>query len=84
MKATHLDAEQRYSQVRLNTIKAAQHKLNKIAEYKSIELKCIDSKALKVAKWWDNYENRQVDRDGVEGYSEYEVREPKEVRRRYK
>ncbi len=28
MNATHLDTEQRYSQVRLNTVKAAQHKLN--------------------------------------------------------
>ena len=48
MISTHLDAEQRYSQVRMNTIKAAQVKLNKTSEYKDIELKCIDGKALKI------------------------------------
>lgn len=77
MKATHLDAEQRYSQVRLNTVKAAQIKLNKIAEYKSIELKCIDSKVAKMAKWWANSEKRQVDWDWVEGYSAFKFRYPK-------
>ncbi|MFN1601714.1 hypothetical protein [Vibrio harveyi] len=49
MKSTHLDAEQRYSQVRMNTIKAAQIKLNKTNEYKDIELKSIDGKSLKLA-----------------------------------
>lgn len=61
MKSTHLDAEQRYSQVRMNTIKAAQVKINKTSEYKDIELKCIDGKALKLARWWSNSTKRKVD-----------------------
>ncbi|WP_238105793.1 hypothetical protein [Vibrio cincinnatiensis] len=74
MKATHLDAEYRYSQVRLNTVKAAQARLNKTHEYKDIELKCIDGKALSLAKWWARSVNRQVDWNWVEGYAAFRFR----------
>ncbi|EGR1737541.1 hypothetical protein WKI44_23000 [Vibrio alginolyticus] len=77
MKSTHLDAEQRYSQVRMNTIKAAQVKLNKTSEYKDIELKCIDGKALKLARWWSNSTKRKVDWDWIEGYAAFKFRYPK-------
>ncbi|MBE4350491.1 hypothetical protein HJ059_23910 [Vibrio parahaemolyticus] len=77
MKSTHLDVEQRYSQVRMNTIKAAQVKLNKTSEYKDIELKCIDGKALKLARWWSNSTKRKVDWDWIEGYAAFKFRYPK-------
>ncbi|WP_036801909.1 hypothetical protein [Photobacterium marinum] len=77
MKATHLDAEQRYSNLRKLTVNAAQKKLNKVSEYSEITLSCIDGKALKMAKWWESSPDRQVDWDWIDGYSAFKFRYPK-------
>lgn len=72
MKATHLDAEQRYEKLRKLAIEYAQE-----GAAPSLKLATITSDALTASKKWEKSLSRQVDWDWVEGYGAFKFRYPK-------
>lgn len=76
MQATHLDAERRYEQLRLEARKLAEASLP--AKYNAvISLKGIDSYSLARAKAWRVSDKRKVDWEWTTGYNVYSLRYPK-------
>jgi len=77
MRATHLDAEKRYDDIRKMTINAAQRRLLQRADYANIKLSAIDNKSLLASKAWNLSSKRQLDWDWIDGYSAFRFRYPK-------
>lgn len=77
MRATHLDAEQRYNGTRNTVIFATQQRLQQDSAYRAIRLAQIDRAALIAAKQWELSPNRHTDWNWFEGYSAFRFAHPK-------
>jgi hypothetical protein len=76
MLATHQDAENRYSKIRKEALKAASEILSGRGEEK-INLTEINANALNASKEWMRSNSRIKNWDWVEGYSVFRFRYPK-------
>lgn len=74
MLATHMDAEQRYEELRKLALEYAQEG---VSANRNLRFKLITSDALNAAKSWNSSAMRQVDWDWVEGYAAFKFRYPK-------
>lgn len=74
MRSTHLDAENRYSVLRQNSITAAKRILSVPA---GTDLRLITAAALTQAKQWESDPEREVNWDWFAGYSAFRFRHPK-------
>lgn len=72
MKAIHLDAEQRYQELRKLAIEYAQD-----GTAPQFKISLITSKALNASKVWERSHSRRVDWDWFDGYSAFKFRYPK-------
>ncbi|MGM8228716.1 hypothetical protein ACSV5M_19205 [Cellvibrio sp. ARAG 10.3] len=73
MLASHMDAEQRYTELRKLALEYAQADKSK----SNLKLSLITPQALKAAKSWTTSTSRKVDWDWLEGYSSFKFRYPK-------
>lgn len=73
MLASHMDAEQRYTELRRLALEYAQTSKSK----DNLKFSLITPQALKAAKSWATSTTRKVDWDWLEGYSSFKFRYPK-------
>jgi hypothetical protein len=75
MLATHTDAEQRYSVLRKDALRASEGVLKQ--DYPDLRLTTIDTMTLNAARQWEKYPNRKVDWDWLGHYPAFRFRYPK-------
>lgn len=73
MLATHMDAEQRYTELRKMALEYAQTGKSKI----DFKFSLITPHALKMARTWAKSNVRKVDWDWLDGYASFKFRYPK-------
>ena len=73
MLASHMDAEQRYTELRKLALEYAQSDKGK----DSLKFSLITTQALKIARSWDKSPSRRVDWNWLEGYASFKFRYPK-------
>ncbi len=76
MLATHIDAEQRYDELRKLALEYAQEGLSPQNKH-NLKFKLITAEALSATKLWEKSASRAVNWDWFEGYSAFKFRYPK-------
>lgn len=77
MRATHKDAEDRYSIIRQSVIDELNRSFLTGSQNHPLTAKLIDQDALLESKLWSNSKNRLVDWEWQDGYSSFRFRYPK-------
>lgn len=75
MLATHQDAEKRYGAIRTKVLAVAESMLK--GNFPGLQLKTIDTEALKAVEGWAGHPGRRVNWDWAESYPELCFRHPK-------